>query len=260
MQIDIITLFPEMFSGVFDYSIIKRARAKKLLKINLVNLRDFSTDAHHTVDDRPFGGGPGMILKIEPIDRALKYLKRRRPAALTVLLTPQGRPFNQAMAKKYAQNKRIILLCGHYEGVDERVGEYLVDARISIGDYVLTGGELPAMVVVDAVTRLLPGVLLKKEATINESFQTYKLPTSHTSSLQLPPSNFQLLEPPQYTRPAEFNKKRVPEILLSGNHEKINGWRLKEAIKKTRRLRPDLLFERIKLSRTAGTDRDPINP
>ncbi len=237
MQIDIVTLFPEMFSGVFDCSIIKRAREKKLLKINLVNLRDFSSDSHHTVDDRPFGGGPGMILKIEPIDRALNYLKRRRPTALIVLLTPQGRPFNQAEAKKYAKNKRVILLCGHYEGVDERIMETLVDENLSVGDYVLTGGELPAMIVVDAVTRLLPGVLLKKEATINESFQAFRSPSSGL--------RHQLLEPPQYTRPAEYNKKRVPKILLSGNHEKISEWRLKEAIKKTRRLRPDLLLKRV---------------
>lgn len=240
MQFDILTLFPNMFSEVFDCSIIKRALEKKLIKINLVNLRDFTTDKHRTVDDRPFGGGPGMILRIEPIDRALNCLKKKKPTGRVILLTPQGALFKQEIAQKLSRHKKLILICGHYEGIDERVAEELVDESLSIGDYVLTGGELPAMVVVDAVTRLLPGVLSKKEATQNESFQSYPNSCKALGKAASP----QLLEAPQYTRPATYKKCKTPKILLSGDHQKISTWRQNKAFEKTRKLRPDLL-ERI---------------
>ncbi|MEK7610787.1 MAG: tRNA (guanosine(37)-N1)-methyltransferase TrmD [Patescibacteria group bacterium] len=231
MQIDILSLFPEMFQGVFEASIVGRAINRKLLKLNICNFRQFTLDKHHTVDDRPFGGGVGMILKIEPIYKALKSLKLRKPGTKIILLSPQGKPFTQREAKRLSKYKRLVLICGHYEGVDERVGQKLADEQLSIGDYVLTGGEIPAMVVTDAVTRLLPRVLSKSEATTNESFQP----------CTLHPKPYTLLEAPQYTRPAKFLNKSVPKVLLCGNHEKIKAWRLKEALKKTRKLRPDLL-------------------
>lgn len=230
MQIDILSLFPEMFQGVFEASIVGRAINRKLLKLNICNFRQFTTDKHRSVDDRPFGGGVGMILKIEPIYKALKSLKLGRSGTRVILLSPQGKPFTQLEAKRLSKFKRLVLICGHYEGVDERVGQKLAAEQLSIGDYVLTGGEIPAMVITDAVTRLLPKVLSKNEATTNESFQPYTIYPSHS-----------LLEAPQYTRPAKFLNKSVPKILLGGDHEKIKVWRLKEALKKTRKLRPDLL-------------------
>jgi len=245
MKVDILTLFPEMFKGPFDESIVKRAVDKKLVQINIHNLRNWTKDKHRTVDGRPFGGGTGMIMKVEPIDRALQDLKSeiRIPACrqgrpksetnsnqstinnqqLTILLSPRGKLFNQKKALQLSKLDHLILLCGHYEGVDERVSD-LVDEEISIGDYVLTGGELPAMVVVDSMVRLIPGVLEKPDATVNESF-----------------SESSLLEYPQYTRPADYNGKKVPEILLSGNHKKINEWRLKKALALTKKRRPDLI-------------------
>lgn len=232
MQIDILSLFPEMFKGVFESSIIGNAISRKILKFNICNFRQFSFDKHHTVDDRPYGGGVGMILKIEPIYKALKSLKLKKTGTRIVLLSPQGKPFTQREAKRLSKYKRLVLICGHYEGIDERVGQELADEQISIGDFVLTGGEIPAMVITDAVTRLLPGVLVKSEATANESFQEVAINN---------PSSIQLLEAPQYTRPAEFLKSSVPKVLLSGDHKKIDDWRLKEALKKTRKLRPDLL-------------------
>jgi len=237
MKIDILTLFPEMFEGVFNYSIIKRAQEKGLAEIKIHNLRNWAIDKRGTVDDRPYGGGPGMILMIEPIYKALKYLKaiphydtKNAPAKMTpkigkqkiILLSPSGKLFNQKKAQELSKMKRIILVCGHYEGVDERVAEYLVDEEISIGDYILTGGELPAMVLVDAIVRLIPNVLEKPEAIKSESFSP-------------------LLEYPQYTRPENFKGLKVPEILLSGNHQKIAQWREKMALEKTKKRRPELL-------------------
>lgn len=221
IKIDILTLFPAMFKGPFEESIIKRAQEKDLVGINIHNLRDWSTDKHATVDDRPYGGGVGMILMIGPIYRAVKQLKKKQ--SKVILLTPQGKVFNQKIAKRLSQKKHLILLCGHYEGVDERVRKHLVDEEISIGDYILTGGELPAMIVVDTIVRLIPKVIKKKEAIIEESFSE------------------NLLEYPQFTRPPEFKDWKVPEVLLSGNHLKIKKWRESKALERTKKRRPDLL-------------------
>lgn len=223
MKIDILTIFPEMFKGPFDESLLKRAQDKGLVKIKIHNLRHWAKDKHKTVDDKPFGGGPGMVIKVEVIDRTLNDLKKKN--SKTILLTPQGKAFNQKVAHRLSKLEHIILICGHYEGVDERIRQNLVDEEISIGDYVLTGGEIPAMVVVDTVVRLIPGVVGKEESLKEESFS--------------PPANG--LEYPQYTRPAEYKGWKVPEILLSGNHKKISQWRKEQAIKKTKKQRPDLI-------------------
>lgn len=245
MRIDIITLFPEMFQGPFDQSIMKRAREKGLVKIEIHNLRKWAEDKHKTVDDRPYGGGVGMVLMVEPIHQALQDVKHKTPASLerkrgeqnakrrTMLLDPGGKPFTQKKAEELSRLDHLILLAGHYEGVDHRVREHLVDEEISIGDYILTGGELPAMVVVDAVVRLVPGVLEKPEATRLESFS----PQLETGKWKME----NLLEHPQYTRPEDFMGWKVPEVLLSGNHKKIGEWRTKESIKRTKKNRPDLL-------------------
>ncbi|MGB9706556.1 MAG: tRNA (guanosine(37)-N1)-methyltransferase TrmD [Microgenomates group bacterium] len=233
MRIDILTIFPEMFKGPFGESIIKRAQTKGLVQINIHNLRKWAVDKRGTVDDRPYGGGTGMIMMIEPIDRALKELKSKAKSqkSKVILLDPRGEVFNQKMARKLAKEKHLIFICGHYEGIDERVREHLTDETISIGDYVLTGGELPAMVIVDAVVRLIPGVLEKPEAITTESFAI------RNSQLD----NSQLLEYPQYTRPENFKGWKVPKILLSGNHKKIAEWRKKKAEELTKKMRPDLL-------------------
>jgi len=222
MKIDIITLFPEMFKGPFSQSIVKKAQEKDLLKIKIHNLRKWTKDKHKTVDDHSFGGGVGMVLMIEPIYKAIKELKKKE--SKVILLTPQGKVFRQKRAEKLSKEKHLIFICGHYEGVDERIREKLVDEEISIGDYVLTGGELPAMVVIDSITRLIPKVLSKKEALKIESF-SFK----------------DLLEYPQYTRPSNFKGWKVPEVLLSGNHKEINEWRERKAFEKTKKRRPDLL-------------------
>ena len=229
MKIDILTLFPEMFKGPFDESIVKRAQNKNLVEIKIHNLRNWTKDKRKTVDDRPFGGGAGMILMIEPIYQALKDLRQKN--SYVILLTPQGKVFSQRMAQKLAEKKHLIFICGHYEGIDERIREHLVDEEISIGDYVLTGGELPAMVVTDTIVRLIPGVLEKSEATKNESFNVI----CDTRDAK------RLLEYSQYTRPANFKGWKVPEILLSGDHQKIREWRKKQALKRTKARRPDLL-------------------
>jgi len=232
MIIDILTLFPQMFKGPFDESIIKRAQEKGLVKIKIHNLRDWAIDKRGTVDDRPFGGGPGMILRPEPIFNAVEDIKKQSTIQpfnhLTILLTPQGKLFDQKTARRLSKLDGLILICGHYEGVDERVREHLVDEEISIGDYILTGGELPAMVITDAVVRLIPGVLKKSEATETESFSTL--------NSQLP-----TLEYPQYTRPENFRGLKVPQVLLSGNHEEIAKWRRQQALQRTKKRRPDLL-------------------
>jgi len=205
---------------------MKIAQAKGLVKINVLNLRDWTSDAHRTADDKPFGGGPGMVMKVEPVYRALQDLRKTgKPAnrqTRIILLTPQGKRFDQKAAKRLAKEKRLIMICGHYEGVDERIRE-LADEEISIGDYVLTCGELPALVVIDAVTRLLAGVLGHSDSVRQESFEN------------------SLLEYPQYTRPAEFNGMKVPGVLLSGNHKMIERWRDTEALKRTLKRRPDLI-------------------
>lgn len=225
MKIDILTLFPEMFQGPFDASIIKRAREKGLLSINMTNIRDFAHDKHKIVDDYPFGGGAGMVMKPEPIFEAVETVRgiNDNKGARVIMLCPQGRVFNQQIAKELAAEPHLILICGHYEGVDERVREQLVDDEISIGDYVLTGGELAAMIIVDAVSRMIPGVLGEQESYMTDSFFDG------------------LLGYPQYTRPREYNGMAVPDVLLSGDHEKIRLWRRKMSLHKTLVRRPDLL-------------------
>jgi tRNA (guanine37-N1)-methyltransferase len=221
MKIDVLTLFPAMFAGPLDESIIKRARKKGLLDLNVHDLRQWTHDRHKTVDDRPFGGGPGMLMKPEPIFDAVESL--RREATKVILLSPGGRKFDQAIARELSGQTDLLLVTGHYEGFDERVRLALAHDELSIGDYVLTNGALPAMVVIDAVTRLLPGVLGDDESSRDESF-------SHG-----------LLEYPQYTRPAEFRGMKVPEVLLSGNHAEIEKWRRGQAKLRTEKQRPDLL-------------------
>ena len=221
MKIDVLTLFPAMFAGPLDESIIKRAREAGLLELAIHNLRDYAHDRHKTVDDRPFGGGPGMLLKPEPIFEAVEALAGE--TAAVILLSPSGRTFTQAIARDLALKSHLVLVSGHYEGFDERVRAELADDELSIGDYVLTNGALPVMVVVDAVTRLMPGALGDDESANDESF-------SHG-----------LLEYPQYTRPAEFRGMKVPEVLQSGNHAEIAKWRAEQAKKRTQEQRPDLI-------------------
>lgn len=223
MVFDIITLFPQMFAGPFDQSIIRRARDKNLVEIKLHDLRQWAVDKRGTVDDRPYGGGVGMILRIEPIYNAIEEIKKKKGKSKIVLLDPKGETFSQTKAKEYSRLDQLVVVCGHYEGVDERVREHLVDESVSIGDYVLTGGEIPAMVTIDAVTRLIPGVLEKPEATTIESFSPSQL--QETTSLEGTLEGKPYLEFPQYTRPEEFHGWKVPEVLLSGNHEEIKKWR-----------------------------------
>lgn len=226
MRIDILTLFPGMFKGVFGKSIIKRAQAAKKLKINIYNLRDWSLDKHRKVDDKPYGGGCGMVLSCQPIFDAVDELLGRpskKSKIKVILLTPQGKKLNQKVAQRLVKHKHLILICGHYEGVDERVRRHLVDEEISIGDYVLTGGEIPVMVLVDSLARLIPGVLGHKDSNKAESFSQG------------------LLEYPQYTRPAVYKGYKVPHILLSGDHKRIEAWRKEESRKITCKKRPDLL-------------------
>jgi len=225
MRIDIITIFPKMFAPVLNESIVKRAQNKGKVKIYVHNLRDYSPDKHRKVDDRPFGGGSGMLMRPEPIFNAVGDIKVKAKvsSAKVILLCPQGKKLNQETAKRLSRYKHLILICGHYEGVDERVREGLVDEEISIGDYVLTGGELPAMVLVDALVRLIPGVLGDKNSLNFESFEG------------------NLLEYPHYTRPAKYRDMCAPKVLLSGDHHKIETWRKKEALKRTKQRRPDLL-------------------
>jgi tRNA (guanine37-N1)-methyltransferase len=225
MKIDVLTLFPEMFGGALDVSIVQRARSTGILDLRIHNLRDYTHDRHKTVDDRPFGGGPGMILKPEPLFEAVENLAEERTRV--ILMTPAGRPFTQAIARELAQCEHLVFICASYEGVDERVREALADDELSIGDYVLTNGGLPAMVVIDAVTRLLPGALGDDESALDESFSQG------------------LLEYPHYTRPAEFRGMKVPEILLSGHHAEIEKWRSEQAKARTMERRPDLLGKNL---------------
>lgn len=226
MEIDILTLFPGMFTPLNE-SIVGRAINSGVVDIRLWNIRDFATDRHKTVDDAPYGGGPGMVMKVEPIARALEYVDEQTgsKADRVILMTPQGRTFDQSTAEEFSKLNRIVFVCGHYEGVDERVRELLVTDELSIGDYVLTGGELPAMVVVDAVVRLIPGVLGNEAGPIDDSFSSG------------------LLEYPQYTRPQSFRGHEPPDILLSGHHGEIHRWRRRQSLARTWKRRPDLLAQ-----------------
>ena len=224
MLIDVITIFPEMVAVPLQQSILKRAADKGLLEVRVHNLRDFTQDKHQTVDDYPYGGGAGMLMKPEPIFRAVNSLKQEKTKV--ILMCPQGEVFSQPKARELAKEEHLLFICGHYEGVDERVRDYLVDEEISIGDYVLTGGELPALVVIDSLSRMIPGVVKEIDSVIQDSFYNG------------------LLDYPQYTRPAEFSGYKVPEVLLSGHHENIALWRRKEALRRTFLKRPDLLAKK----------------
>lgn len=223
MHIDIITLFPEMFTSPLNSSLLKKALDKQLFTFKAHQLRNWAVDKHGTVDSPPFGGGAGMVLRVEPFDKALKELDANH-SAHRILMTPQGVPFKQKRARELSANyDHLIILCGHYEGYDERIREFLVDEEISLGDFVLTGGEIPAMAVIEATVRLLPGVVGKEESLDDESHNTG------------------LLEYPHYTRPEVYNKWNVPDVLLSGHHAKIEEWRHKQAVQRTKQRRPDLL-------------------
>lgn len=221
LKLDIITIFPEIFFGPFDASIVKRARDKGLVEINVINLRDFTSDKHRSVDDRPYGGGPGMVMTPEPIFKAVESVITEESKVL--LMAPQGEVFKQSIADELKDEKHLIFICGHFEGIDDRVRQGLVDREISIGDYVLSNGNLAAMVISDAVIRLLPGALGHEESAVQESFSEG------------------LLEFPQFTRPVEFREMEVPKVLLSGNHKKIEIWRHEQSLKLTKQKRPDLV-------------------
>ncbi|HUG44087.1 MAG TPA: tRNA (guanosine(37)-N1)-methyltransferase TrmD [Acidobacteriota bacterium] len=226
MKIGILTIFPNFFDGVFQFGVVGQARKKSLLQIEIVDLREFAEDSHRTVDDRPYGGGAGMVMKPEPFFRAVESLTRAEQEAFHIaLLSPSGAQFDQRKAKELSLKTRLLLLCGRYEGVDHRVAERLAHEEISIGDYVLSGGELAAAVVVDAVARLIPGVVGEGQSVLKDSFMEESL--AH----------------PQFTRPADFRGWRVPDVLLSGDHEAIRKWREEQALQQTRRRRPDLLTE-----------------
>ena len=224
MRCDVLTIFPEIINAYLNESILKRAREKKILDVKVVNIRDFASGRHKAVDDSPFGGGAGMVFKPEPIFRAMDALKEDGVPRRVVLLSPQGRPFDQSMAEDFSrEEKRFVFICGRYEGIDERVNISLADEEVSIGDYVITGGELAALVVIDAATRLIPGALGDNSSIEDESF------------------SWKMLDYPHYTRPSEFRGLKVPQVLLSGNHNEIWLWRRKEALRKTLKARPDLM-------------------
>ena len=258
MRFDLITIFPEFFAGPLEHGIVRRARESGLVEVRVQDLREFTKDRHRTVDDRPFGGGEGMVLKPEPLFEAVESLvghsvgdaakpEARNPKAAVILMSAAGKVFRQETARSYTGLERIIFICGRYEGVDERVAEHLATEEISVGDFVLSGGELPAMMIVDAVTRLLPGALGNEASSQNESFGLVARPESNA----LPPldnasqlsriSSHAFLDFPHYTRPAEYRGWAVPEILIGGNHAEVAKWRRAAAIEKTRRNRPDLL-------------------
>jgi tRNA (guanine37-N1)-methyltransferase len=226
LRFDILSIFPEMFSSPFQCSLLQKAGEKRFIEIQIHDIRRYAVDKHRMTDDAPYGGGGGMVMKVEPIERALASLNLPEKTPV-ILMTPQGETFHQAMAEELAASERIVLICGHYEGVDERVRLHLATREISIGDYVLTGGELSAMVVVDAVARLVPGVLGNTDSAVYDSFSTG------------------LLEYPHYTRPSEYQGWKVPEVLLSGNHREIDLWRRRESLRRTRLRRPDLLEKLI---------------
>ena len=232
MHFDILTLFPGFFEGPLSESILQRARERGIISIRVVNIRDYASAPHHVADDYPYGGGGGMVMKPEPIARAIRALKKDTPDAYVIFLTPQGVRFNQERARLLGEKKHLILLCGHYEGIDERIRLHYVDEEISVGDYVLTGGEAPALVVIDAVARMLPGVLGNESSYQNDSFFSG------------------ILDFPHYTRPEVFDGERVPKVLLSGHHKKIEEWRRHQALARTLKVRPDLL-ETAQLSEKA---------
>ncbi|MGI5820493.1 MAG: tRNA (guanosine(37)-N1)-methyltransferase TrmD [Bacteroidales bacterium] len=223
MRIDILTLFPEMFHGVFGESIIKRGVEKKLVEIYTHNIRDYSTDKHRRVDDYPFGGGAGMVMMIEPIANVIEHLRSERVYDEVIFVTPDGIPFKQNKANELSLKKNIIILCGHYKGIDERIRDLFITQEISIGDFILSGGEIAAMTIVDAIVRIIPGVIGDESSALTDSFQNG------------------LLSPPIYTRPANYQGHEVPNILLSGHEKNIANWRFEQQIKKTRERRPDLL-------------------
>jgi len=253
VHFDLITIFPEFFTGPLDHGIVRRAREAGIVQIHVQDLREFTKDRHKTVDDRPFGGGEGMVLKPEPLFEAVEKLlgqsmgdSARKPAlpssAAVILLSAAGKLFTQESARRLAKMERIVLICGRYEGVDERVAEHLATEEISVGDYVLSGGELPAAIVLDAVTRLLPGALGNEASTENESFR--KLEAGESVSIagnSRPPVSRLLLDYPHYTRPAEYRGWKVPDVLIGGHHAEVAKWRAQQAAEKTRRNRPDLL-------------------
>ena len=228
IKFDVLSIFPEMFASPLNFSLLKKAQEKSILNICLHDIRNWADDKHKMTDDAPYGGGCGMVMKVEPVEKALAAIRSPEDDSLVVLMTPQGKTFNQKIAVQLAEKKQIIIICGRYEGVDERIREHLVDREISIGDYILTGGELAALVLIDAVSRLIPDVLGNPESTLGESF-------SHN-----------LLEYPQYTRPAEYKGWKVPDVLLSGNHAQIELWHKRESLRRTYQRRPDLL-KKIKL-------------
>ena len=223
MRIDIITVLPELLRGPLDYSIVKRARDKGLVEINIINLRDFATDRYKSVDDYAFGGGAGMVMMIEPVYRAIETLKKERKYDEIIYTSPDGMKFTQKTANRLSLLDNIIILAGHYKGIDQRIRDHLITMELSVGDYVLSGGELPAAIITDAVVRLLPGVLSDEQSALTDSFQD------------------DLLAPPVYTRPADFMGWKVPDILLSGNTPEIDKWRLEKSLERTKLLRPDLL-------------------
>jgi tRNA (guanine37-N1)-methyltransferase len=223
MRIDIITVLPELLESPFNFSIVKRAREKGLVEINIINLRDFTNDKYKSVDDYAFGGGAGMVMMIEPVYKAIEKLKGERGYDEIIYTSPDGEKFDQKMANQLSLKKNILILAGHYKGVDQRIRDYLVTKEISIGDYVLSGGELPAAAITDAIVRLIPGALSDEQSALSDSFQD------------------DLLAPPVYTRPSDFKGWKVPEILLSGHSAKIEAWRHEQSEERTRRLRPDLL-------------------
>lgn len=223
MHIDVITCLPRLIESPFADSILKRAQAKGLVEVNIIDLRDYSTDKHKSVDDYAYGGGAGMVMMIEPVDRCIRHLKSQRAYDEIIYMSPDGERFTQSLANQLSLTKNLILLCGHYKGVDERVRQHLITREISIGDYVLSGGELAAAVVADAVIRLLPGVLSDETSALSDSFQD------------------NMIAPPVYTRPADYNGWKVPEVLLSGHEKKIEDWRHEKALERTRLRRPELL-------------------
>jgi tRNA (guanine37-N1)-methyltransferase len=222
MRIDILTVLPELLESPLNYSIVKRAREKNLVEINIINLRDFTTDKYKSVDDYAFGGGPGMVMMIEPVYKAIEKLKSEREYDEIIYTSPDGELFNQKMANQLSLKNNIIILAGHYKGVDQRIREHLITREISIGDYVLSGGELPAATIVDAIVRLIPGAISDEQSALSDSFQD------------------DLLAPPVYTRPADFNGWKVPDVLLSGHAKKIDEWRHEQSEERTKKLRPGL--------------------
>ena len=233
MRFDVVTIFPEFFRGPFDFGVIRRGREKGLIEVRVHDLRDFTSDRHRTVDDRPFGGGEGMVFKPEPIFKAVEAVRKSEQAEV-VVLSAAGRKFNQAEALRLSKAEQVILICGRYEGIDERVIEHLATAEVSIGDFILSGGEIAASVVVDAVTRYVPGVVGKEESILRDSFSD-------------PAAETQLVEHPHYTRPADFRGWKVPEVLISGDHEAVRNWRYSAALQKTEKNRPDLMGKLEKL-------------